>query len=286
MPSFGDFEIFWRSGQLVLSGQSPYHEGAFFYPYPTALWFALWALIPLAVSKWLWFSLSLVAIVFVGRRRALAIAAFPPVLASLWLGQLDCLLLGLLGLVKEDKWAGWAVALLTLKPQIVVLLLPWLIWHWWRENKRALRDFGIASLVIWGGSFALAPNWFSEWRSHTRPIIQSMEASPSLWGLTHYAMIFVPVVALISLVLLFYSVRQKSFDVANCLSFLINPAIITYDLTLLAVSWKRWWFVPLLIGWLAVFLSNSPLLQHGLPYSLVTLATLILILNTPGQVRL
>jgi hypothetical protein len=67
---------------------------------------------------------------------------------------------------------------------------------------------------------------------------------------------------------------------------LINPAIITYDLTLLAVSWKRWWFVPLLIGWLAVFLSNSPLSQHGLPYSLVTLATLILILDTLGQVKL
>lgn len=95
MPNFGDFEIFWRPGQLVLNGQTPYDEGAFFYPYPTAIWFALWALLPLAVSKWLWFSLSLASIVFVGRRKALALAAFPPVLASLWLGQLDCVLLSL-----------------------------------------------------------------------------------------------------------------------------------------------------------------------------------------------
>lgn len=77
-----------------------------------------------------------------------------------------------------------------------------------------------------------------------------------MWGLTHWSMYFVPIVALISLGLFMYSMRQESFDIANCVTFLINPAIITYDLALLTVSWKRWWFVPLLAGWVAVFLSN------------------------------
>ncbi len=64
--------------------------------------------------------------------------------------------------------AGVLLALATIKPQLLFLLILWLcIWTTgnWRERRRLLMGFGIASLILIAAGEALLPGWITEFRT-------------------------------------------------------------------------------------------------------------------------
>ena len=63
--------------------------------------------------------------------------------------------------------AGVLLALASIKPQLVFLLVMWLgIWVWgnWRERQRLLWSFAVSITVLVGGAELLLPGWIGEFR--------------------------------------------------------------------------------------------------------------------------
>ena len=62
--------------------------------------------------------------------------------------------------------AGCLLACATIKPQLVVLLIVWLLlWALlnWKTRNRLLLGFSMTLTLLLAGAFLLWPSWFSEW---------------------------------------------------------------------------------------------------------------------------
>lgn len=65
----------------------------------------------------------------------------------------------------RDGLAGVVLALATCKPQMTFLLVPGvLLWALLTRRWKLVAGFGITFALLLGGSFALRPNWLSEWQ--------------------------------------------------------------------------------------------------------------------------
>ncbi len=147
-PIFGDLQAFLDSGRALLRGQY-----ISFYPLPAVVIFALFALLPVPVLLALVLGGSVVLLVVMFKRRALAWIFFAPVLQTFALGQLT---LGWLWLLRSAS--PLSLALLTLKPQLAILALPLLI------RKRELwKPFAGWMAVIYVPVTLIRPTWPIEW---------------------------------------------------------------------------------------------------------------------------
>jgi hypothetical protein len=64
--------------------------------------------------------------------------------------------------------AGILLASATVKPQVVVLLIPWiLLWAGceWRNRKRFFVGFSVTTLLLLGGGELISPGWIGQFRS-------------------------------------------------------------------------------------------------------------------------
>ncbi len=169
-------------GHLVEPGQD---QIRFAYPLYVAILIAPLALLPyeLALAVWTtglfylclvsgWLAMRLVRWqppLWLGLVTLIWSALFYPNLRSILVGQpgllvLFTLLLALLALQEGwDAWAGVCLALSTLKPQMALIPLLWLLW-WggWQRRYRFLFAFGgmMAGLLI--ASFVVLPSWLAD----------------------------------------------------------------------------------------------------------------------------
>lgn len=143
-----DFEQMYQSGLDLWRGQ---YTGL--YPLPINGLFALLALLPYPVALALISFVGLALFVATLRRQALLWIAFQPILAGLWLGQLDLIWLWLL------RWSSpVSLALMTLKPQLFPLAIPALLSH-----REMWRPFALACLGLYGPVTLIRPSWPLEW---------------------------------------------------------------------------------------------------------------------------
>jgi len=61
---------------------------------------------------------------------------------------------------RADFWAGAALAVTTIKPQICFLIVPWLLW-WsvWNKRWRLWGGFATAMVLLGGSGLLLVPTW-------------------------------------------------------------------------------------------------------------------------------
>lgn len=174
--------------QLGSKGQ-PAPEGedqlAFVYPYYRVLWNAPIAFLPYDWATAIWQTLMQTALLagvllFVrslGWRAspldlalALLIALFAyPTFGGAMLGQMAVGVLALLMVAfwaarREHDWvAGSCLALATVKPQLVILAMPFLLlWSLSRRRWKVLLSFSVSMGILFGVSFLLFPPWLSE----------------------------------------------------------------------------------------------------------------------------
>jgi hypothetical protein len=250
-----DFEIFYSAARCVLSLQSPYTCG-FFYPLPSIILFLPFAVLPLNLAKISWFAISLIALVYTLKRRTIWFVLFISVLQAFFYGQVDLILLPALA-----SQSGLGMAMLVLKPQLAVLWLPFWFWYATKEQRRI---FLITSAIIWLGSLAIYPRWLIDFMSATRPVRQAAYASPSLWG-GSTSWVFVVLVGAGLLALSRYKYAA---------TMVVNPAINTYDLTMLVLK-APWWIVP--ISWFIFIFSQ----RSGNAWSYVVLSLLAVVYHIP-----
>ena len=244
-----DFYEFYNSGMDLWQGR---YTGL--YPLPANGFFALLALLPRQVALGLLTFVGLALFVAMFRRQALVWLFFQPVLAGVWLGQLDLIFLWLL------RWGSpVALALMTLKPQLFPLAIPTLLAP---SGRAKWKPFGLACLALYGPVTLVRPTWIVEW------IRQCNDGRVDWIGSTS-----VLAYPLIGAVVLLAAAAAFGLD-WRAVFWTCNPTLRWYDFTLMAgqslslgnprdlwlipASWALWGMTQLVGG------NPSPMAVLGL----------------------
>jgi hypothetical protein len=176
--------------------------------------------VPLSLYFWLRFvdlKLSVLGFLIAA---ALAMAS-PPVVQGLLLRQVGVLVAILISgaavllRYKYFFFSGCLLALTTVKPQMVVLLVPWLL-AWsvadWRKRKGLVFGFGTVMILLLAGSELLLPGWISEW-------IAAIETSKSYRGVSmletldgHALGLWASIVVLIWMAFILFKLQRAPTD--------------------------------------------------------------------------
>lgn len=171
---------FWQAGAKLLAGQSPYGVD-FAYPVIVAYFLALLTWMPVIEFQIVMLvGNALVLVALVGKRAPLWVA-YAPILSILLYGQVDLLLVWLESRLKDNKRSAFWAAVITLKPQLALILLPPHLWRW-RKTRTGLW-FLLFAAALWGLPFIIYREWIGDW-FHALAIAPSgrVASSPSLWA--------------------------------------------------------------------------------------------------------
>jgi Glycosyltransferase family 87 len=283
----GELVQFRVAGELLASGQSPYRselqfsrqvalregEAPRLIPYHNVPWLALacapFSLVSLAVGKVIWCFLGSLALVTSAwlmtgvapglSRPAMVVlcVTFPLSLFANWMGQVSPLVLLLTVCYWRftetgfDHLAGSMLALTTIKPQLVVLLIPVvLLWSARTGRWGIVVGFVATAAALCLVSFAFLPGWPSEFLWALRTIPMTSETRPEIavvwwtvlraaglsgWPLVAaYAAVAVPMALLVALSA--WRARRPLFDLLAwglLAAFFVAPYAQIYDFPVL-----------------------------------------------------
>jgi hypothetical protein len=265
-----DFSVFWQIGQAVLSGQNPYSVPLSVYPPMMTLVFSLFALVPFQWAFPIWAGLNFVLLLDVLRRwanRSYFWILFSPVVFTLMTGQIDLLFLWL---ASWTMTAGWqsivCAALLTLKPQIALIVLPWLLIRWLRKCPRSVSYWILLTLALHTLPLLYDRTIYTKWLSAVNGQLGwRFAVSSGVFSLTTYQ-VPVWILILISLVIAVWGLMQSEATSRSAM-LLASPAGLWYDSVLLVGSAPAW----LMISWSWVAFILAYLLKNSVPLATIPL---------------
>ena len=137
-----DFSLFWQIGRLFIEGGNPYAIDASFYPPAAVYFFAVFALLPYGVGFYLISVLNAI-LIFISAEKldkdsknAWLWLLHPPAIFVIAAGQLDIIFLYISTLlIRGGTMAAISGCLLTLKPQLAFVALPWFIVRWLKSDR-------------------------------------------------------------------------------------------------------------------------------------------------------
>jgi hypothetical protein len=286
-----DFSVFWEIGRAVLEGRGPYSVEFSRYPPAAALFFALFGLLPFLASYAAWSGIGVVVYVAELRRRGLRRSIlgwllYTPFLFNLLTGQLDIFFFWLAGFLapaqtdadlstRRRTWRSlWlpalAGALLTLKPQLAAVILPWHLLRWLRDDRRRLAGWVALSAVLHALPLLLDTGIYAQWLAALSGVGEmKMGVSSGLFVFQAWN-IPLPVLVVAGLALAIWGLTrdEQTSRPAQLGAF---PLTIWYDDVLLAGNGPALWLVPL--SWAAFI--GSYLVQNSLPLALIPAGTLV-----------
>lgn len=248
---FSDFALIHRWAGQTWTGS---YTGL--YPYPLMLFLAPISRLPVDTAAVLWIAACLIILVLVLGRNSLYWMLFVPFLQGIFLGQIDPFFLPV---YRSNRPAVWA--LLSLKPQLLLLALPKIL-----SSRRNAVEFLAATLGLHLPFLLLRPRWPLEWldfiadyQNRVAEITQSTVSGQivSSWWVLPFAALLIGLVVW----------RRKNLE---GLTFLINPLLLPYDYTLLMGSVSK---VIIPVSWLALAVAWQ--WHAGWPYALMLLGVLI-----------
>jgi len=133
------------------------------------------------MPSWLLALTLLWAVLFYNNARTIILGQFAA-FVFLWL------VLGLLALKGgRDGWAGLFLALTTIKPQMVLFVLPaLLLWAVWQRRWRFVFGFGAAMAGLLAASFLLLPSWLTGFIEQVNAYPGYTVTPSPLWIITQY----------------------------------------------------------------------------------------------------
>ncbi len=270
-----DFLVFWQIGEAVLKGLNPYAVEFSRYPPVTTLFFAFLALLPYLVAYAVWTGLSLVLYIDTLRRLNLGRGwvwwlAFTPALFNFLTGQIDILFLWLALWLRGGGWKAVAAgALLTLKPQLAAVILPWFLLRWLLKERGLLYKWAGVTAGLHLLPLALDGGIYNKWLVALSGV--SEMKVPLSSGIFSLAGLGVPLAVLVVVgitgAVWGWTRDEATSRAASLLSF---PLTIWYDDVLLAGTAPAWLMVP--YSW-AAFIA-AYLLSSNLPLATIPLAAL------------
>lgn len=267
-----DFGILWQGGQAILSGQDPYSVPFFLYPLPVAYFMAVLALLPQSVAFGAWLALNLGLLIYFFRKRFWQWLLFTPVLHTFSSGQVELVLWSMAqGLGRHWRGAGLA-ALITLKPQTAIVLLPWFLWDWLRYDRRTFVTWIGFTGLLWGFPLLWRPNWISDWMQAVPAydVYESGSNAPGVFSLLRVVPDVLPLIVVIAVVVFIWG-QWQSREIARATAQLGSPVGLFYSTLQMLDSAPAWLLVPL--SWLAVVLML--LTRTTIPFTLLPLAVIV-----------
>ncbi len=248
---FSDLAVIYRWAAEIWKGN---YTGL--YPYPLMVLLSPLTLLPLDVVAILWLAAMLVIMVVTLKRESLYWMFYIPFLQGLFLGQID---LFFWLAYRSKRPAIWA--LLSLKPQLLLLVLPRLL-----TDKRKILEFLAAVAVLHVPFLILRPAWPVEWLGFLSTYQNRMTEIPgtTVSGQILFSPWALPFLALILLLGFF---RRKNVEAAF---FLANPFLLPYDYSLLMGDVSK---IILPLSWLSLGVAWR--VGAGWPYALMLVAVLL-----------
>lgn len=177
-------------GYYFLSWGQDAQKGIYNYRYPLPA--LLWIFLPLSLlPTWfalVWTVLPFLIVLYMFGKKGIAVWLSYPFLLQATFGNLDgLLLLPTYWLIRDDsRRAGVSAALLSLKPQLAIFLVPFMIYRWLRtHNWNSLLLFCSAMALLYLPAFLIDPSWpakmiIEDQVRATEPIQTTRGAT--LWG--------------------------------------------------------------------------------------------------------
>jgi hypothetical protein len=248
---FSDFAEIIRWAGLTWQGQ---YSGQ--YPYPLMVLLSPLALLPVEVAAVVVAVLMILAIVLSLKRKSLYWIFFVPLLQTLYLGQLDVFFWLLYRARRPALWA-----LLSLKPQLLLPVLPRIL-----ASRRNAGEFLAALAALHLPFLVLRPSWPAEWFHFLLGFEQNRLTRVPASTTSGSILVSPWIIAFAAALALLFVLRRKNIE---GLLFLVNPALLPYDYSLLAGGISR---LAIPLSWVALWAAWQ--VRAGWPYALLLLAVL------------
>lgn len=265
-----DFSIFWQAGNAVLNGQDPLTIQYFYYPLPFAYFLSIFALLPLNISFIIWLVINFLFLLQTFRKNFWQWLLYVPVLHQFSSGQVE-LFLWYLERWIDRSWRGiFFAAFITLKPQAAIILLPWHLLDWLKNDRKTLIKWVGTTMFIWGFPMLWRPFWIVDWlKARSGLSVSSARNSPGL-----FSIMILPKVPLILIILISTGVflwgHTKNKQIARASATLASPVGLFYSTLQLLGCAPAWILVPASI--LAVILTVST--KTFIPFMLIPITVI------------
>jgi hypothetical protein len=279
-----DFSLFWEVGKAILAGTNPYAVDSYWYPPAASLSFVLFGLLPFSAAYLFWTVFNLFLYFHTLWRMKLGRywwgwLLFTPFLFIMLSGQLDIFFLWAASFLiippkrnrTIEEWGPvLAGVMLTLKPQLAAVVLPWFIVRWWLYDRRLLLRWSALTALIHLIPLIYKPDFYSLWLTALQGV--GFQKSMNGGGLFAFLALGVPdvLIWISSGCLMIWGLFQKE-AVSRTAQLTGSPICWWYDMLFLIGNAPVWFMVPL--SWLA--LSVSYLVHHNLPMVIIPFGSLI-----------
>jgi hypothetical protein len=254
-----DFSIFWQLGQGVLHGQNPYLLPQPNYPPAAIMLFAVFALLPQTISFAVWSGVNIVLYLNSLKRLGLgrwglAWFLFIPTFFNFISGQLDIFYLWMSLFLTSGGWkAVIAGALITTKPQIAFIALPWFLVQWLLHDRRTLLRWGSLTFTLHLLPLLYDFHIYAKWI----PVLNGQVdwrilLTPGVFTLSNFNVPW-PIMALLAVAIAVWGLFQNR-PTSWITQTLALPVGQWYDETLLTGLAPVWLAVP--VSWIAFGLSS------------------------------
>lgn len=277
-----DFNVFRLVGQAVLSGGNPYEIVGSFYPPGALLPFTLFAFVPEGFGYYSWVVLQIAIVLALFKiKRGVLWLFFMPVLFIIAAGQIDLALLALAMCIDKEPPSNlpspFLAGIVTVKPQIAFLMLPWILVQWLRAflsgvDRRSLSVFiGFTGIIHFLPILLVDSDIYILWFDKiSRSVVSSAEATPGLFSLVNLGIPWEAIAIFIIPVALFawLTKRERTARIINLLALPVGH----YYSSVVLMGIAPWWLlVP--VSWLALLLAH--ILGNFYPFMLMPLVALV-----------
>lgn len=268
IPGF-DYMYFWSIGKALLDGLNPYDIRGSFYPPATTMAFAILALVPFNLSFGLFLTGNIAWFVHAFKRRSLGWLFFMPAIFMFTGGQNDFFFFALIPLLRRKDWTSVVAAtLLTLKPQIAIIILPWFLVRWLRDDPRLISKFIALSLILHTAPVFFRPDIYSEWLPSMALGMDHKAGGIGIWQLNGILPTWIIALSALLMVVLGLLSNEK---VGRTLLLIANPVLTWYDAVFLMDTTPWWILTPLSIAAFAIAYFYTG--NNG-PYIILPLASI------------
>lgn len=258
-----DFSAYYLTGLMFLNGQDPYSNYLYRYPYAFTYFWAVMALpgpdaMPLMFIIWGVVNVGLLIYAF--RKDFWKWIFFFPFLHELSAGQVEMLFWTLEHQIKPGWRGGILGALITLKPQTAIVLLPWHLVDWLKHDRKTFAKWVVCTLLLWGLPLLWRPDWLTTWltgRSGDSNLVYSASVSTGIFSFLRLSgenlttqpysptlLVWLVLLGLISVVVFLVGQFNSSKEIGKACAAIASPVGLLYTQMTLMGTAPAWLLVP------------------------------------------